>query len=266
MWGIVSLSAKFPISLNVPTGKRGEYLGNEHFLAVLLLSLLLHVAALLGYYLVPKAKVIDIPVRALNIRLGDGEAQLQEGQAQPQPSVPNTAAVEANMSKLTRDTTQEKAAPKPQPKPPETKPVAKQEPAPDAMAVPKSPQAPRQYVRSTPAPSSRSAEATLGNSTASNAEIKSRYEQAISLWIEKFKVYPADARMQGLQGSTVIRIRIDRRGTIRYSALEGSTGYIELDRAALDMVRRANPVPAVPNDYPAGDMFEFLIPVNFHIE
>jgi len=28
-------------------------------------------------------------------------------------------------------------------------------------------------------------------------------------------------------------------------------------------VRRANPVPAVPADYPAGNLIEFLFPVNF---
>ena len=29
---------------------------------------------------------------------------------------------------------------------------------------------------------------------------------------------------------------------------------------------RANPVPAVPNDYPRGDLMEFLIPVSFHLQ
>jgi periplasmic protein TonB len=242
---------------------RSEYLGNDYFAMVLGLAFVLHIAAIFGYYLVPTTQVMDIPVRALNIRLGDGEVQLQEGQAQPQPTVPNTSQVENAVTKLSRPETHEKAAATPTPKPAEKTPVAKAETAPDVLPTPKSIQ-PRQFVRS--APASVGTQSNLGNSTAKNAEIQSRYEQAISLWIEKFKVYPADARMNNLQGSTVVRIRIDRRGTIRYSALERSTGFLELDRAALDMVRRANPVPAVPSDYPTGDMFEFLIPVNFHIE
>jgi len=94
----------------------------------------------------------------------------------------------------------------------------------------------------------------------------SRYEQLISLWIQKFKLYPADAKTQGLQGDTVVRIRIDRQGNIRYYILEHSTGIPSLDRAAIDMIRRANPVPAVPNDYPSGDLIEFLIPVNFSLK
>ncbi len=91
----------------------------------------------------------------------------------------------------------------------------------------------------------------------------SHYEQLISLWIQKFKIYPAEARSQGMQGETVVRIRIDRQGNIRYYVLEHSTGYQVLDRAAIDMIRRANPVPAVPADYPKGDLMEFLIPVGF---
>jgi hypothetical protein len=29
------------------------------------------------------------------------------------------------------------------------------------------------------------------------------------------------------------------------------------------MIRRANPVPAIPADYPAGNLIEFLIPITF---
>ncbi|MBY0406569.1 MAG: energy transducer TonB, partial [Rickettsiales bacterium] len=121
----------------------------------------------------------------------------------------------------------------------------------------------KQFVRTSNAQAKGSSRA---NSTAKEAELMSRYEQLISLWIEKFKQYPMEARMQGLQGETVVRIRIDRKGNIRYYILENSTGHQELDRAAIEMVRRANPVPAVPNDYPRGDLIEFLIPVNFHLQ
>ena len=31
------------------------------------------------------------------------------------------------------------------------------------------------------------------------------------------------------------------------------------------VIRRANPVPPVPADYPAGDQFAFRIPVNFSV-
>lgn len=92
-------------------------------------------------------------------------------------------------------------------------------------------------------------------------EARARYEQQISAWIQKHKLYPADAG--GKEGRVVVRMRIDRAGYVRFYALEQASGIAPLDAAAIDMVRRANPVPAVPSDYPAGNLIEFLIPITF---
>jgi protein TonB len=61
----------------------------------------------------------------------------------------------------------------------------------------------------------------------------------------------------------VMRVRIDRGGAVRYAALEESSGIDILDAAAIDMIRRANPMPAAPANYPTGDLIEFLIPITF---
>lgn len=92
-------------------------------------------------------------------------------------------------------------------------------------------------------------------------EVRARYEQTISAWIQQHKIYPASAR--GREGRVVLRVRIDRQGYVRYYALEESSGVAMLNSAAIDMVRRANPVPAVPENYPAGNLIEFLIPITF---
>lgn len=94
--------------------------------------------------------------------------------------------------------------------------------------------------------------------------VRERYEQQISAWIQQHKIYPSAAA--GAEGKVVMRMRIDRTGYVRYYALEQSSGNAALDAAAIDMIRRANPVPAVPADYPAGDLLEFLIPVNFRLQ
>jgi protein TonB len=104
---------------------------------------------------------------------------------------------------------------------------------------------------------------TNSEPTAEEKAIIERYGNLIALWVQKFKIYPEEAKSKELSGETVVRIRIDRGGNVRYYVLERSTGYPVLDRAAIDMIRRANPVPAVPNDYPAGEQFEFLVPVEF---
>jgi periplasmic protein TonB len=244
-----------------------EYLGYQHFAMMFALALMLHIMAAFGISMMPHIKIIDIPVHAMNIRLGDSDVEQarqpqQDEEVLPQPMADNSEQLESAVTKLIRKNPVEKPKPAPKPKPlpmekPDTSPPAASEKA----------DTPRQFVRYTPPEKTMTGEGSvLGNSTDNKAEVKAVYEQKISLWIRKFKLYPESARAQGMQGSTVVRIRIDRRGNIRYSGLEGNTGYVELDRAALDMVRRANPVPAVPDNYPEGDMFEFLIPVNFAIK
>jgi protein TonB len=230
-----------------------EYLGNEHFALTLVATLLLHILAGYGIYSMPKAKILDIPVRMLNIRLGDADMQEEEA-TQPQPISENSQQLENEMARLSRPEQQKETPPKPTPPKQEKQPVVNN-------TIP----APRQFVRTNAADNVPKNEGiAIGNSSAKNAEIKANYEQTVSLWIKKFQVYPEEARQKGYVGTPVVRVRFDRRGNIRYTVLESSSGYDELDRAALDMVRRANPVPAVPDDYPqGGDLLEFLLPVIF---
>ncbi|MDE3060028.1 MAG: energy transducer TonB [Pseudomonadota bacterium] len=240
------------------SSKRQDYIGQDYFLLTLLAALAMHLAGLYVWYLTPGLKVVDVPVHVLNIKLGDAG----EGEPPPQPAQPNNTNVEDTISHLVRDQA------------PVDRAVAKAIAAPKSAikAAPPNPEtlfAPahntaRQFVRDTGA--AKSAGAPTGNSAARDAEIVSRYEQLISLWIQKFKLYPDEARNTGQQGDTVVRIRIDRQGNIRYYVLERSTGFPLLDHAAIDMIRRANPVPAVPTDYPQSDLMEFLIPVSFHLQ
>ncbi len=141
---------------------------------------------------------------------------------------------------------------------------------------------PQQYIREVGAPSQQAVAAAMAGA-ATNAgiaagavggqgtettmtpqtiqTIRARYEQEISLWIQHHKYYPVDAG--GREGRAVVRMRIDRAGNVRYYAIEQSAGMVELDAAALEMIRRANPVPVVPANYPAGNLVEFLIPITF---
>jgi protein TonB len=95
-------------------------------------------------------------------------------------------------------------------------------------------------------------------------EIRERYEQQISAWIERHKFYPADAG--GREGRVVVRMRIDHSGVVRYYAIEKSSGVTAIDAAAIDMIRRANPVPPVPYNYSVDPLIEFLVPINIQVQ
>lgn len=254
---------------------RREYLDQRFFAATLLAAMGVHLLGLYAWYLIPSLRVVDIPVHALSIKLGDGEPLTQAEIEASQPGADNSRVVENAISQAvtTDDGSAARSAISSMEKALNAESSAVDQAIDRALANPgndllvqesrKLSSAARQFVRTNNVQARGSAR---GNSTAKEAELMSRYEQLISLWIEKFKQYPMEAREQGLQGETVVRIRIDRKGNIRYYILEHSTGHQLLDRAAIDMVRRANPVPAVPNDYPRGELIEFLIPVNFHLQ
>ncbi len=107
-----------------------------------------------------------------------------------------------------------------------------------------------------------------GASSASSAQIQemiTKYEQLLSGWINSHRLNQGFSLPKGLQGRTVVRIRINRRGVVMMQSIETSSGYQELDQASLNAVKRASPVPTVPDQYPGGGQLEFLIPINITV-
>lgn len=87
-----------------------------------------------------------------------------------------------------------------------------------------------------------------------------RYEQLLVAWLEKHKKYPLRAKRLRIQGEGMLRIRINRAGETRQVSLVQRTGNRLLDKAALEMAKRANPFPPMPeND--SREHMEFLVPV-----
>lgn len=170
--------------------------------------------------------------------------------------------------------------------PPE--PVAKQaEPAvqlqPERVAKPKPKPTAKPAVKDAPPLSSSDTKdpAAVGSSAATGAsspegtETRStapawaptarvRYEQVLFAWMNRHKQYPMLAQRRGIEGNGSVRVRIDRSGRVLDRAVVETTGEQVLDQAALDMVRRANPFPAVPSEY-SGETFEFVAPIQYRM-
>lgn len=248
-----------------------DYLDERHFFLTLMAALMLHLMCLVAWHLSPSTRVVDIPVHALNIKLGDDGGDEAEAKAEQQAG--NSNNVENTLSRLVHEDTPQEAA---HAQAEATKSLDKAMTTVTKAAIPDDPtmlhdstrklsDAARQFVRDR-GTKVKLRGSTSGNSKERSAEIATRYEQLVSLWILKFQVYPPEARAQNMRGDTVVRIRIDRQGNIVYYLLEHSTGYAPLDRAAIDMIRRANPVPALPDEYPAGEFIEFLVPVTFKLQ
>ncbi len=281
------------------------YIGERDFLTMMGVALIVHLLVFGIASLIPPKPVTDIPVRALSFKIGDSDRVAAYGTPTevgttmaaptPAPTIPTTewgaAPIEAKPKPVPREPERRivpeenrpaALSPVEQPKPqpviaPVPQPLAALTDTPPAIAP-----APQRFIRevgAAPQAGQPAQQPHMGQGIQAGAigghgnqntmtktteqVIRERYEQHISTWIEQHKLYPAAAA--GREGKAVVRMRIDRMGFVRYYALEQSSGNDILDLAAVDMVRRANPVPAAPANYPAGALIEFLVPISFKV-
>lgn len=274
-----------------------RYLTQQDFIYMLGLALLLHAAVAGIASLFPHEQVTDIPVRALSFKIGDADrtqifaprmavqapvapppAPAPEVKPAPPPKpAPVAKPVAAQASPWRANTTAPRVtqptakpaplaplAPTPTPAPtpaPTPQPALAKLPDPALLSQPAVAPNPQRFVRENTTAAASATETPTDNGTQAAQEARARYEQIISAWIQKHKIYPSAAN--GAKGRVVVRFEIDRSGNMRNYAIEQSAGNAALDAAALDMVLRANPMPAVPADYPAGSLIGFSIGLNF---
>jgi len=75
--------------------------------------------------------------------------------------------------------------------------------------------------------------------------------------------YPPQSRKLREQGLVVLRVLIDERGTACHVAIENSSGYERLDRAAREAIARAEFRPYIEDGVPRRAMV--LIPIEFSL-
>ncbi len=87
------------------------------------------------------------------------------------------------------------------------------------------------------------------------------WEGRVLARLQKYQRYPGEARSARQQGVAYIRFRMNRDGHVLSSSLVRSSGFPALDQAALDTLRRADPLPRIPPERP--DEIELVVPVEF---
>jgi protein TonB len=76
-------------------------------------------------------------------------------------------------------------------------------------------------------------------------------------------VYPEDARRDSVEGKTVVRVLIDRKGRVMKSLVTESSGNASLDKTARDAIVGLKFTPAMENGMPVSVWVE--IPVMFKL-
>lgn len=150
------------------------------------------------------------------------------------------------------DPSPEPVTPIAKPAPPEPKTSAK--PAPPARVASTIP-------NGAPLPALQAAELAIAGHRRGEAD----YFAHISALLEKHKTYPRRARLSGMEGDVTITFTINREGEVLASRLLQSSGYSILDRAALEALSRAMPLPSVPATI-TGPTLTISVPFGFHLE
>ncbi len=82
--------------------------------------------------------------------------------------------------------------------------------------------------------------------------------------LQKFKRYPKPAVAQRQQGVVSVSFTIDRTGHVLTRSIVKSSGFADLDQEALDMIARAEPMPAfVPSM--KQETRNFVLPIRFYL-
>ncbi len=159
-----------------------------------------------------------------------------------------------------------KAEPKPKPKPP-----IQNKPQPVSRPVNVKP--PTAITRPVTKPVTQSTTATPAPAPTPPAIHQPLPEQVLIAWqnrllthLARFKRYPDSARRRGLQGTNSLRMLLDATGRVERFELLESSGSAALDRATLQLLDRAQPLPAPPAELLEGGRVEVIAPVNYSLD
>jgi protein TonB len=77
-----------------------------------------------------------------------------------------------------------------------------------------------------------------------------QFRDALLRHIAKFQRYPRAAERQHLQGTVLAVFSVGRDGRLLGTWVKSSSGQAVLDQAAIDTIRRAQPMPQIPSALP----------------
>jgi protein TonB len=248
----------------------------------LLASLLIHALAVLAFSL-KYSYDMERAAGAASAASTDGALvipiEVVVTAALPSAEKPTDAtAPDATKPAQTTPKDEQKAKEKTETAPPQ-KSDAAQEVVPTAKDSPSPEKREREQKKKETAQASRSAATSPNQAAASRSEGRagagghsefggtaniSSYQAQVLAHLQRFRVYPPEAKNAGIRGTATVRFSLASSGSVISSSLSGGSGSSVLDQAALAMVRRASPFPAIPPSLGRSHM-DFAAPVRFDL-
>lgn len=197
-----------------------------------------------AFFWQPVMNVPELPPAAMVIELAPLPPAAPKPAPPPPPEVrpeepePMPKLVEAPKPTIT--ITKPKPKPKPQPKPPKPKPPEPTPPEPD-HAPDDAPTAPE-------APQISEAPAAPQMSAPSISSAEQNWQSELAAHFKKAMRYPEDARRRGIEGVNRVLLVVDEKGYVVSFEMVSKSVSNSLDRATMQMIRRAQPLPPPPKE------------------
>jgi len=83
--------------------------------------------------------------------------------------------------------------------------------------------------------------------------------------LNRFKQYPRSARQAHIEGVVQLHFIMDAQGKVLSFEIAKSSGRPVLDAEALALIQRAQPLPALPADYPTRTL-DAIVPIEFYLD
>ncbi|CAI0692500.1 TonB family protein [Serratia proteamaculans] len=237
-----------------------------------LCAIAVHVALVLLFYWPPQplppmqlappavmmswAAQIEAPESPKPLPLGVQQAEssaAQPAEPQDQPDLPKLARAEkTKISVAEKKRTEHRPAQKAQPKPEEQVKEIRHAAA-SSAAAPKA----LNIARQTAAP--------LNSDSASNEQVKLSWESRVKGMLNRIKRYPPDAQRRRRTGMPQVSFSVDAQGRVFDLTLHAPSGTASLDREALSVVMRAQPLPPPPVEMLQQGNVQVTMPIDFNL-
>ena len=196
-----------------------------------------------------------------------------EPKIEPRPEPPPLARVEPRPEPRPTPTVEPRPEPRIEPRAevrPEIKPVPSETPPPVVQPRVEPSIAAPTVARPAPAPVAVQPPPVVAPQPKAIDESRERtlrdqYQQIISARIKQFKEYPQVAKRHHWEGTTVVQLRLSPDGKVTDISVVEKSGHEILDEAAVNMIRRASPLPAPPEGLRGRDQ-TVLVPIKFKLE
>jgi protein TonB len=135
---------------------------------------------------------------------------------------------------------------------------------PDVQKQPPAPDTTRQVALDVKADKKLEAPIT-GGVSAGSTKAEALWDALVRAKLGRLLRYPIASMRLHEEDTVMVRLVIDRSGRLLSSALVHSKGYARLDGEAMDLVRRASPLPKPPPEV-QGDTIDFAVPIDFYFD